>query len=278
MHPPRSVLFVPASQQRYLEKVPSLPADLVIVDLEDGVAAADKDAAREHVRAAVDRGVLGAKPWMIRVNGGDAGPPAGDLTLVGYAHPATVVLPKAQDPGLTRELAARFARHGTTTALMIESAPGVAAVRELASAHPSVRMLILGSADLRLSLGARPDDERNWERHALSELLLAARVHGLAAIDSVYFRYRDGDGLRRHAAIARDLGYDGKTCIHPSQIEAIHELYARTPEEIAWARQVLAGWLSQEGEARGVVTVEGEMIEALHVALARRILGNEPAA
>jgi len=272
---PRTVLYVPASRPRHLEKIPSLDADAVLVDLEDGVAAGDKDAAREHVRAAIAQGTLGPRPWMLRVNGGAAGPPPADLTLVGFARPSTVVLPKADDPALVGQLAARFAEHGATTALMIENAQGVARARELAGAHAAVRMLILGSADLRLSLGARPDDARRWERHTLSEVLLAARVHGAVAIDSVYFHYKDGKGLRRHAEIARDLGYDGKSCIHPAQIETIHEVYRRTPEETAWARRVLQAWQDGDGESRGVVTIDGEMIEALHVTVARRILEDE---
>jgi citrate lyase beta subunit len=271
-HPPRSVLYVPASQKRLLDKIPELPADLVIVDLEDGVAPGEKDAAREHVRRAAACGTLGARPWMLRVNGGPTGPPAEDLTLVGFAKPSGVVLPKASDPASVGLLAARFADHGASTALMIETAAGVACVAALARAHVEVRMLIVGSADLRLSLGARPDADRLWERHALAEILLAARANGAVAIDSVYFHYRDADGLRRHAAIARDLGYDGKSCIHPGQVATIHEVYASTSDEIAWAQRVLAAWAAGDGEARGIVAMEGEMIEALHVTVARRIL------
>jgi citrate lyase beta subunit len=272
-HRPRSVLYVPASQQRLLDKIPGLPADLVIVDLEDGVAPGDKDAAREHVRRAVAAGLLQGRPWMLRVNGGPLGPPAEDLTLVGFAKPDGVVLPKASDVDLVRRLASRFAEHGASTALMIETAAGVARAEQLAGAHPEVRMLIVGSADLRLSLGARPDADRAWERHALSEILLAARVHGVAAIDSVYFHFKDDAGLRRHASIARDLGFDGKSCIHPSQVATIHEVFASTPEELAWARRVLAAWDVGHGDTAGVVAMDGEMIEALHVTVARRILG-----
>lgn len=273
--PPRSVLYVPASRERHLEKIPSLGAEAILVDLEDGVAAQDKDAAREHVRAACARGILAGRRWMLRVNAGPMGPPPPDLTLVGFAQPPTVVLPKADDPAWVRQLATRFAEHGSATALMIESAQGLARVHELAGAHPDVTMLILGSADLRWSLRARPDAGRSWESVALAQILLAARVHGAAAIDSVYFHYRDAEGLRRHAAIARDLGYDGKSCIHPSQIDVIHDVYRSTPEEVSWARRVLEAWSSGNGAARGVIAVDGEMIEALHVDVARRILGGD---
>ena len=136
-------------------------------------------------------------------------------------------------------------------------------------------MAIVGSADLRLSLRARPDVERAWERHALSQVVLAARRYGRIAIDSVYFHFKDARGLRRHAAIARDLGYDGKCCIHPSQVPIVHEVYASTGDEVDWARRVLAAWAEGNGAARGIVAMDGEMIEALHVTLAERILDRE---
>ena len=269
---PRSVLYVPASQRRFLDRIPSLAADTVIVDLEDGVAPAEKGAARDNVRHAASDGALAGRPWSLRINTGPGGPPPEDLTLVGFARPSTVVLPKASDPEGVKALAARFAEHGASTALMIETAEGVSRVQELAGAHPAVRMLIVGSADLRLSLGARPDSERTWEIHALSQVLLAARRHGAAAIDAAYFAYRDASGLRKHAAVARNLGYDGKSCIHPAQVDPIHEIFGNTAAEIAWARRVLAAWDEGRGESVGVVALDGEMIEALHVTVARRLL------
>jgi citrate lyase beta subunit len=274
--PPRSVLYVPASRRKFLDKIPSLPADLILVDLEDGVAPDEKDAARENVRAAVASGVLGGgRPWMLRVNGGPLGPRPEDLTLVGFAKPSIVVLPKAEEPEAVRTLAARFADHGADTALMIETATGVACAMDLFGAHAAVCMAIVGSADLRLSLRARPDAARVWEHHALSHVLLAARRHGRLAIDSVYFRYTDDAGLRAHAAVARNLGYDGKSCIHPDQIPTIHKVYASAPRERAWARRVLAAWAEGQGSAKGIVAMDGEMIEALHVTLAERILERE---
>jgi len=271
--PPRSVLYVPASRRDFLAKIPSLAADLVLVDLEDGVAPGQKDEARDNIRAAVASGVLdGARPWMLRVNGGPLGPPPEDLMLVGFAKPAVVAIPKAEEPEFVRGLAARFADHGATTALMIETAAGVANVMDLLGAHAAVGMAIVGSADLRLSLRARPDPDRSWERHALSEVVLAARRHGRTAIDSVYFHYRDRRGLRRHATLARDLGYDGKCCIHPVQVPVVHEIYASSSEERDWARRVLSAWAEADGAAKGIVAMDGEMLEALHVTLAERIL------
>ncbi|HVQ35779.1 MAG TPA: CoA ester lyase [Candidatus Bathyarchaeia archaeon] len=273
MIPPRSLLYMPASRREFLDKVPGSAADVVIVDLEDAVAPGEKDLARDNVRAAARAGTLRHEaPWMLRLNNGPTGPPPEDLILVGFAKPAWVVLPKVEDAGTTGALVARIAEHGARVALTIESARGVAHVRELAGCHPAVGMLILGSADLRLSLGAPEEPERAWERHAMAELLVAARCHGACAIDSVWFRYTDDEGLRRHAAVARGIGFDGKSCIHPRQVEIVHEVFAPTREEIRWAERVQEAWAKGDGAARGVVGMDGEMIEALHVTLAERIL------
>jgi len=272
MIPPRSLLYMPASRREFLDKVPQSTADLVIVDLEDAVAPGEKDLARDNVRAAALAGTLRHEsPWMLRINNPSGGPPAEDLVLVGFAKPAWVVLPKAEDVGCG-SLIARIAEHGARVALTIESARGVAHVRELAGCHPAVGMLILGSADLRLSLAAPEEPDRAWERHAMAELLVAARCHGACAIDSVWFRYQDDDGLRRHAAVARGMGFDGKSCIHPRQVDVVHEVFAPTRDEIGWAERVREAWSKGDGASRGVVAMDGEMIEALHLTLAERIL------
>jgi citrate lyase subunit beta/citryl-CoA lyase len=264
---------MPASRRAFLEKVPSGPADLAIVDLEDAVAPGEKDLARDNVRAAANAGTLSPeRPWMLRINAGPQGPPAEDLVLVGFAKPTWVVLPKAEEPNATRTLVARIAEHGARAALMIESARGIAHVGELAGCHPAVGMLILGSADLRLSLAAPEVSDRSWERHAMAELLVAARCHGASAIDSVWFRYEDDAGLRQHAAVARGMGFDGKSCIHPRQVPIVHEVFAPTADEVRWAQQVRAAWEERDGASKGIVSMDGEMIEALHVTLADRIL------
>ena len=269
--PPRSVLYVPASRPRMLARIPSIEADAFIVDLEDAVAPSEKEAARRAVLEQSRAGGFGGSgSWAIRVNA--AGTPwhEEDLDLVERTRAPAVVLPKAEWPEEVRRLASRLADPETHVDLTIETARGVASARELAACHPRIRRLVLGSADLRRSLRARPDPDREWERHALGEVLLAARAAGVAAIDSVYFHFRDSEGLRRHAKIARSLGYDGKSAIHPDQLGPIHEVFASDAQEIAWAKEVVAAW---EREARGgVVVVDGEMIEALHVELAQCIL------
>lgn len=255
-----------------LAKAGSSGADALLVDLEDGVAPGEKEAARAHVRAAVSGGEIGSgTPWMLRVNGAATAWRAEDIALARETAPARVVVSKAEEQQdvltVTSALAGRVASIG----LMIETARGVGNARELAGCG-AVDLLVVGSADLRLSMGARPDPDRGWERHALWEVLLAARMHGAVAVDAVYFRYRDASGLERHARIARELGYDGGSCIHPEQVPTVNAAYASAPHEIAWARAVLDAWGTGGGDSRGVVAMDGEMIEALHVRVAERIL------
>jgi citrate lyase subunit beta/citryl-CoA lyase len=251
-----------------LGKLDALFADRLILDLEDGVAPSEKGSARENLLAMA----APERPFMLRINPPGSPWHEDDLALAAALKPATVVLPKAESPAEVAGLAAKFSTHGSSTALMIETAGGVGRVRELAAAAPDISMLIYGSADLRLSLGARPDPARTWERHAMGEILLAARMHRCAAIDAVYFHYKDRDGLVREAEIARSLGFDGKSCIHPGQIDPIHDVFSSTTEEITWARKILAAWEEQGGGSKAVIVVDGEMIEALHLQVAQRIL------
>ena len=257
-----------------LAKLSGLAADAVVLDLEDGVAAAEKAAAREAIRTTAGR--TERPPWMVRVNAPGTSWHAADLALCFEIGAPRVVLPKAEDPSVVADLARECERAGAHLGLVIETARGVARACELLAAHPSVDLAIYGAADFRLSIGARPGSARDWERHALAEILLAARATGCLAIDAVYFRYRDAEGLRREAAIARELGYDGKSCIHPDQIAPIHEIFSSTPPELAWARAVRRAWAEQDGELQGVAVLDGEMIEALHVRLAERILDRVP--
>jgi citrate lyase beta subunit len=260
-----------------LGKLPTLPADAVVIDLEDGVAPVEKSAARACVLRARQEGLLDAGPaWSLRVNAADSRWFVEDLELAVELRPPRILLAKSDSVDSVAFVGSSCSGWGGRLGLMIETARGVGRARELAGCHPSVDMLVYGSADYRLSIGARPDPARAWERHALHEILLAARMHGCAAIDAVHFHYRDAEGLRRDALVARDLGYDGKSCIHPAQVSTLHEVFCSSPEEIRWARRVREAWSEQDGQRRGVVVADGEMIEALHLRLAERILARAP--
>ena len=260
-----------------LAKLATLDADAVVLDLEDGVAPADKPGARERIReAAAGDARRYWPPWTLRVNARGTPWHDDDVALAQELAAPRVLLPKAEDPEEIARIARRAGSWGAKVGLMVETARGVGRLRDLAGADPTVDLLVHGAADLRLSLGARPGAGRAWERHALCEILLAARMHGCLAIDSVYFHFRDDEGLRREAAEARELGFDGKSCIHPGQIAAIHEVFSSTPEELAWAAAVRRAWSEQNGEASGVVVLDGEMIESLHLRLAERISARAP--
>ena len=272
----RSVLYVPAHRPAMLAKTRTIPADFFVVDLEDGVAPPEKAAARDHVREAVSQGQLPEDRWGLRVNPHDTEWCEDDLRLVDEVKPPAVVIPKAEDPGVVASVASRQTESGGAIALMIETALGVGRARELAAADRSVGALFYGSADLQRSLGSRPGANRTWERHAMSEILLAARMAGCAAIDAVTFDFRNTDKLESDARVARELGFDGKSCIHPAQIETIHRVFTSTPDEVAWAERVREEWKAQDGDRAGVIVVENEMIEALHLDIARRILARRP--
>jgi len=257
-----------------LAKLGTLAADAVVLDLEDGVAPADKAAAREAIRSAGPS--EGWPPWMVRVNAPESPWHPADVALAQEVGAPRVLLAKAENPRVVEDLARRCESWDANLGLMIETARGVGRVRERAAAPPAIDLLVYGSAALRLSLGARPGPDRAWERHSLGEIVLAARMHDCLAIDSVYFRFRDEEGLLREAAIAREMGFDGKSCIHPDQIAPIHSVFSSTADEIAWAAAVRQAWSDQNGDQNGVVVLEGEMIEALHVRLAERIAARVP--
>lgn len=269
----RSMMFVPASKQRMMEKLNGLPADVVVLDLEDGVAPDHKDGARKAVLDLREAGFPAyERIWAVRINPPETPWYESDMEAVEKLAPPLVAIPKAEDPEEVIRICDRLAAHGTSAAIMLETALGVGRVRELGGAHPAISMLVLGSADLRRSLGARVDPHRRWEAFALGEILLAARMHGRIAIDGVYFHFRDVDGLEEHARFSRDLGFDGKSCIHPSQIDTLNRLYSSTSEEIEWAQSVLRAWDEEDARGRSILVVDGEMIERLHVDIARRIL------
>ena len=273
----RSMMFVPASKPKMLAGVEGLDADVVVLDLEDGVAPDLKNEARDSVVELRNDGFPRfERMWAVRINPPDTPWHEADMQAVAELKPPLVAIPKAEDASDVARICDRLAAHGTQTAIMLETAVGVGRVRELVAAHPSIAMLVLGAADLRRSLGARLDPDRRWEAYSLGEILIAARMHGKLAIDGVYFHFRDIDGLESAAGFSRDLGFDGKRCIHPSQIDSINRVYSSSEKEIEWANAVLQAWEAEDARGRSIIVVDGEMIELLHVDIARRILARAP--
>jgi citrate lyase subunit beta/citryl-CoA lyase len=267
--PRRSLLYVPASSEPMLHKAGTRGADVLIVDLEDGVLPELKEAAREQAQRlwhALDFG--GAEPWL-RVNAAGTAWHLGDLEAARQIGPAAVVLPKCEEPGVVEAVARRLP--DVPLQLMVETAAGVLAAPTLARV-PGVAGLLLGAADLRASIHAGRDPEESELLLARSALVLAARAAEIGVFDTPFFDYRDPAGLERSARRARVLGFEGKSAIHPSQLAPIRAAFTPTPAEVERARRVLDALRAAAPAGHGVATVDGEMVEALHGREARRTL------
>jgi citrate lyase subunit beta/citryl-CoA lyase len=265
----RSLLYVPASSEAMLGKAGSRGADVLIVDLEDGVlpdAKGDARARAERLWPTLD---FGGSEALLRVNAPGTPWHEADLDAAGRLRPAGVVLPKCEDPAAVAAVAARL--RGVPLFLMVETARGVLAAPELARAEHASGLLF-GAADFRASVRASRDPEEAELLLARGTLVLAARAAGIEAFDTPFFDYRDEPGLERSARRARTLGFAGKTCVHPGQVAVVNRVFSPSEEELARAERVVAALEAAAREGRGVATVDGEMVEPLHAAEARRVL------
>jgi citrate lyase subunit beta/citryl-CoA lyase len=273
--PRRSALYVPGSNARALEKAPGLAADAVILDLEDAVAPAQKDQARTQAVAAAAAGSWRAER-VIRVNAPGTPWAAEDLAAVARARIDAVCLPKAESPEVVRGVSDALTRAGAPDALalwlMIETPRGVLAARELALATPRLACLVAGTSDLVKDLRAVHTPGRSEVQTSLSLILLAARAAGLAALDGVHLDLADAAGLEAACRQGRDLGFDGKTLVHPSQLDAANRIFAPTGEELEAARRIVAAHAEAVAAGKGVTVVDGRLVENLHVAEAQRLI------
>lgn len=271
--PRRSVLYVAGGNVRALEKARSLPADAVILDLEDAVAPEAKPQARARVAEAARQG-YGRRECIVRVNGLDTPWGEDDLRAAACAGADAILLPKVERPEQLAE-AARILREAGGAAgqplwAMIETPRAVLRLDDIAGGHPQLECLVMGTSDLVKDLRARHTPGRTEVLHALSMTVLAARAHGLAALDGVHLALRDEAGLREACRQGRDLGFDGKTVIHPAQIDAANAAFGPSADEVEQARKRLAAWAAAAGQ--GVVVVDGVLVEHLHVQEAHRVL------
>lgn len=259
---PRSLLFVPGGRADMVAKAPRSGPDAIAVDLEDAVAPGDKDEARRTAAAAVGELPDGRALLLVRVN--PPGTPWFDDDVEAVASTrAGVVLPKYEDPAALRDLRARVGDRPVVVG--IETARGVARARELL-AEPGVTAAYFGAEDYIASVGGRRTPSGHEVHHARSEVLLAARLAGVGALDQTVVTVRDAEPFRRDAAEGRDLGYDGKICIHPAQVTLAHEVFTPSDEEVAHARDVV-----EAGKA-GVGVVNGEMVDDVHLRMAAATL------
>lgn len=275
LRPRRSVLYMPAANARALEKAKTIPADALIFDLEDAVAPDAKPEARDRAAAAAASGDYGDREVTIRCNGLDTPWGADDLAAAAAAGPAAVVVPKVESTEYLAEIADRLTAAGapdhTRIWAMIETPVAILDARALAAVE-RVAVLVMGTNDLAKELRATLAPGREALVPHLAAAVLAARAAGKVVLDGVYNAIADADGFAAECRQAAALGFDGKTLIHPSQVEVANEVWAPSAEAIERARRVIAAFAEAEADGRGVVTVDGAMIENLHVEEARRTL------
>ncbi|MFE7544108.1 HpcH/HpaI aldolase/citrate lyase family protein [Streptomyces platensis] len=276
LRPRRSVLYMPGANERALEKAKSLPADALILDLEDAVAPDAKADARKRVAAAAASGEYGYREVTIRVNGPGTAWHADDLRAAAEAGPDAVVVPKVDSADTVREveraLEAAGAPDRTAIWAMVETPRAMLDARAVAAASERLTVLVMGTNDLAKELHAEHVPGRAPLLTGLSLALLAARDTGKAILDGVYNEVKNAEGFEAECVQGRQFGFDGKTLIHPSQVEPCNRAFAPSADQIAHARKVIDAFDEATREGRGVVTVDGRMIENLHVEDARRIL------
>jgi citrate lyase subunit beta/citryl-CoA lyase len=272
--PRRSVLYMPGANTRALEKAKSLPADALILDLEDAVAPDAKAAARANIAAALAGGGYGRRELVLRVNG--LATPWGhqDLAAAAALPLDAVLLPKVESAEDVRQAEAVLVGAGASERLriwcMMETPRGMLHAEEIAAASPRVACLVMGTSDLVKDLQARHTPMRLPLVTALGLVLLAARAARLAALDGVHLDLADDEGFAAACRQGRELGFDGKTLIHPKQIAAANAAFAPASEEVAWSRRIIEAHEEAQRAGKGIVLVDGKLIENLHVEDARR--------
>jgi citrate lyase subunit beta / citryl-CoA lyase len=279
--PRRSVLYLPSSNERALEKAKALPVDALILDLEDAVAPEAKDAARENACAAVRSGAYGRRELTIRVNGTGSAWHDADLAAACAAGPQAIVVPKVGSADEVRSLVAAMESAGapehTRLWAMVETPVAVLHAEEIARASDRLGCLVLGTNDLYKELGATFAPGRAAIQVSLQLVVLAARTAGVAVLDGVFNDVRDTEGFLAEARQGRELGFDGKTLIHPGQVGPGNEVFAPGTDEVERARAVIAAFEAAQADGRGVATLDGRLIEQLHVDTAQKVLATAEA-
>jgi (3S)-malyl-CoA thioesterase len=274
LRPVRSVLYIPASKERALEKARGLATDAIIFDLEDAVAPDEKARARSLLVEELKVAEFGARLRLVRVNGLET--PWGAADLLAFAnHPGTdaVLVPKVNGPEDMDAVARRVAK---PLWAMMETARGCLNAATIA-AHPRLQGMVMGTNDLARELGARPRADRLPLMAALGSCLLAARAEGKLIVDGVFNAFRDEAGLRAECEQGRDMGFDGKSLVHPDQIAAANELFAPSPDELTTARRQIAAYAEARKRGEGVAVVDGRIVENLHVAIAEALIARAEA-
>jgi citrate lyase subunit beta/citryl-CoA lyase len=269
---------MPGSNARALEKARELPADAVILDLEDAVAPEAKAAARDLIKKTVQKGGFGDREVLVRINGLDTRWWVDDLHAVAEARPDAVLIPKISDPHQLQDLAARIVDMGTDPHIrvwaMMETPLAMLRVGEIAAAaldsETRLSGFVMGTNDLAKDTRARIVPGRAPMVPWLMSCVAAARAYDLAILDGVYNDLGNAEGFAQECAQSRDLGFDGKTLIHPRQIEPCNDAFSPAREEVDAARKIIAAFDLPENAGKGVIQIEGRMVERLHAEMARR--------
>ena len=278
IRPRRSVLYMPGSNARALEKAKTLPADGVILDLEDSVAPDAKETARQQVVAAVKAGGFGTREVFIRVNGVDTPWHADDLAAAAHAAPDAILVPKISNPEtlelIGRRLLDMGTDHKTRVWAMIETPLAIFNILSIAAeakdSESRLSGFVMGTNDLAKDTRARLVSGRAPMLGWLSTCIAAARIYGIDILDGVYNDIGNADGFAMECRQGVELGFDGKTLIHPSQIAPCNTIFSPSPEEVALARKMIAAFDLPENKSKGVVSIDGRMVERLHADMARR--------
>ncbi len=276
VRPRRSVLYMPGANTRALEKARTLPADALIFDLEDAVAPEAKESARTNVVLAAESKAYGKREIVIRCNG--LGTPWGeaDIEAIARSGADAILVPKVESAAQVTHVVSLLDTAGAPGTMavwaMMETPKGILRAEEIAGAHPRLGLFVMGTNDLVKDMRARHTPMRLPMVTALGIGMLAARAHGLAILDGVYNDIQDADGFRAVCQQGLEMGFDGKTLIHPSQVEPCNEIFAPSAAELEMAGKIVAAFKAAQAEGKGVVTVDGRMIENLHVEQAERAL------
>ncbi|MEO0666460.1 MAG: CoA ester lyase [Pseudomonadota bacterium] len=267
--PLRSVLYIPGSKPRALDKARGLPVDAIIFDLEDAVALDEKEAARDTLADALDSGGYGARMKVVRINGLDTDWGLADALAASRMGADAILLPKVDSPA---DLDALAARTGDTPLwAMMETPLGMLNAAAIA-AHPRLGGMVMGTNDLAKEIQTRFRADRLPLQTGLGLCVLAAKAHGVAIIDGVYNAFKDDEGLAVECAQGRDMGFDGKTLIHPAQIDIANAAFSPSEDEVDLSRRQIAAFEAAEAEGQGVAVVDGRIVENLHIVTARETL------
>jgi len=274
--PRRSVLYMPGSNARALEKGRTLPADGLILDLEDAVAPDAKDTARGQIVSALSEGGYGKREIQIRTNGLNTPWGHADIVAASKTSAGAILLPKVESADTVRQVATIMEAEGAHADMaiwcMMETPLAMLNAKEIAGAHPRLGGFVMGTSDLAKDLNCAHTPDRLPMVTSLGLCVLAARAYGLAILDGVHLDLSDDAGFEASCKQGREFGFDGKTLIHPKTIAAANEAFAPAEAEIEWARKIITAHEEASAQGKGVVVVDGKLIENLHVVSAKKLV------